>query len=517
MKKTNYWIPVILFSLWPFIGFYSSNAKEAPNIESLFYLFLIFNLPIYIFLGIYSFLTKKKKLWPTKMANALCIFIVLLFQYNFIKLSLAGLSDFNRVHWLIWPPLLAIFAGLTLRFSGTNFTKILTTVGIVLNLMPVVNIATHIVQVNQESVGDFKDDPLDLENTNLKSKPNIYHIVLDAYAREDLLEKGFAYDNTGFSGKIRDRGFDIMPDSYSNYISTHISIPSTLQMNYPFVAGDKVPAGKFKLFNVTQGKNRFVSFIKRAGYRYVHFQNGYYDGGLCRGVEDECIYSQKPRPLRDTERNFLALTPGLFLVDKVFFKTAKFKSGVNEIRKWKENDKSDQPTYLYAHILNPHPPYLFQPDCSHRENAHEGMRDYAPEKYLTQVKCLSREVIKLIDAIKERDKNPIILIHADHGPYFGQSPLDGSDNIPFEALQRRFAILNAYHFSNHGCDQHLYDSISPINSLRLIISCLQGKQPPFLPDKHFLSKGIEHDTDHGYELREVFIPKKKIEGNNSAQ
>jgi hypothetical protein len=470
-------------------------------------MYFIINSPLFVFFGIAIKVLKNKE-WHFKIANSLCLFIVLFFQYNFIKITAASLSDISRVHWLIWPPLVAAICGITLKYSGRNFTKVLTTTGAVLLLLPFANIGAHLFQISGEQIEAVANDSLDLENITLKRKPNIYHIILDAYAREDLLNDEFDYDNSSFLNFLSQKKFKVLEDSYSNYISTHISIPSTLQMNYPFIAGDKIPSGKLKLFNVTQGKNRFVNFIKRAGYRYVHFQNGYYDGGLCRGTEDVCIYSQKPRPLRDTERSFLTLTPILFVLDKIFFKTAKFKSGVNEIRRWKEQDlksRNTQPTYLYAHILNPHPPYLFQPDCSHRENAHEGMRDYSPEKYLTQVKCLSREVEQLVESILKDKSNPIVVIHADHGPYFGQSPLEANKKIPFKALRRRFAILNAFHIPFESCRKHLYDRMSPINTLRLIVSCLQDTPPNLLQDRHYLPKGEEGETDHGYELQEVLI------------
>jgi hypothetical protein len=92
--------------------------------------------------------------------------------------------------------------------------------------------------------------------------------------------------------------------------------------------------------------------------------------------------------------------------------------------------------------------------------------------------CLNKEVIEGIDYILANDKSdPIIIIQSDHG-----SPL--LEPEPTKNNLVAFAILNVMRFPP-GCGQRFYDSISTINTFRLVFSCLENEPLPLLPDRHF--------------------------------
>ena len=62
--------------------------------------------------------------------------------------------------------------------------------------------------------------------------PDVYFIVLDAYARNDVLTEVYETDTSAFLDTLRDEGFYVADESYSNYAMTHLSLAATLNMRY---------------------------------------------------------------------------------------------------------------------------------------------------------------------------------------------------------------------------------------------------------------------------------------------
>ena len=62
--------------------------------------------------------------------------------------------------------------------------------------------------------------------------PDIYYIILDSYAREDILQDVFEYDNQPFLEELQERGFFIASRSHSNYGRTALSLASSLNMDF---------------------------------------------------------------------------------------------------------------------------------------------------------------------------------------------------------------------------------------------------------------------------------------------
>jgi hypothetical protein len=64
------------------------------------------------------------------------------------------------------------------------------------------------------------------------SKPDVYYILLDAYARDDALRDYYDHDNSEFTGFLKDKGFYIASDSTANYSMTRAAAPAVLNFDY---------------------------------------------------------------------------------------------------------------------------------------------------------------------------------------------------------------------------------------------------------------------------------------------
>jgi len=66
----------------------------------------------------------------------------------------------------------------------------------------------------------------------LKNKRDVYYILMDSYASQELLLDEFGFRQYRISTTIRDLGF-VMPEcSISNYDATPFSLSSSLNMTY---------------------------------------------------------------------------------------------------------------------------------------------------------------------------------------------------------------------------------------------------------------------------------------------
>ena len=67
-------------------------------------------------------------------------------------------------------------------------------------------------EINKESAGLNAGNPGNL--------PDIYYIILDSYARQDVLKEVGGYDNSDFINYLTSKGFYVASESCSKYTHT---------------------------------------------------------------------------------------------------------------------------------------------------------------------------------------------------------------------------------------------------------------------------------------------------------
>ena len=225
-----------LIAIFPIIYLYSETINEVPPQQMVLpiILMLIFST---VFVIILRFIFKDWK----KSALVVSLFLVLFILYSpvFAYLSGAFIGDFEvgRHRYLVI--LFAIpFFTLTYLIYKTkiqvgNVTLILNAVAISLILISSVNIGIYTFEKS------FYENDKNIEIVENKTlTPDIYFILLDAYAGEKVLKKYYNFDNSNFINSLRDRGFFVHNESYSNYANTIPSLGSTFNMEY-FDVDDK--------------------------------------------------------------------------------------------------------------------------------------------------------------------------------------------------------------------------------------------------------------------------------------
>jgi len=116
------------------------------------------------------------------------------------------------------------------------------------------------------------------------------------------------------------------------------------------------------------------------------------------------------------------------------------------------------------------------------------------ENYLEQLIFTNSKLEEIIDSLLEKSPiPPIIILQADHGPgpYWYDSSKDSNmlyGEYSKDEFKERTRILNAYYFPAGG-DQVLYDTISPVNTFRVLFNYYFHTDFKVLEDRNYWPVG----------------------------
>jgi hypothetical protein len=324
--------------------------------------------------------------------------------------------------------------------------------------------------------------------------PDIYVIVLDGYARQDVLESIYKYDNSKFIDWLEKRGFYVANNSHSNYVQTPYTMSSFWNLDYLQTWSSSYEYAQY-LFEPIQ-TNRVFRLLDDIGYTTVSFEGAAH----YTEIKKSDVYLSNFLPLNNFETLLLADSP-LEPFSNMFdlgiplntYKTHRERM-LYQLDMLKEIPASiPGPKIVYAHILAPHPPFVFYQDGGISEPQRpytlaEGTMFQDSEEayqngYREQVRFVNKEIMKVIDAILAESENPpIILLMSDHGPA-------SIFNWNFEdpgCLQERTSNLYAILLPGHKNDGTVYSSITPVNTFRVIFNTYFATDLPLLEDRSYM-------------------------------
>jgi hypothetical protein len=326
-------------------------------------------------------------------------------------------------------------------------------------------------------------------------RPDIYYIVLDGYARTDVMKELFGFDNEPFLKGLERRGFYVARRSTANYAQTPLSLASSL--NGTYINEHLHPSAHDKTqLRAWIGDGAVVRTLRGLGYRFVTFATGF----------DETEHPQadaylSPHPyLTDFQRLLLVRTPLASLQPDPSLRDPYAMSRERTLYLFDhlpEVARRPGPTFTFAHVVSPHPPFVFGEDgadVSPRRRSyflndgdvyrrHYGGADAYVRGYRDQAAFLTRQVERMIDRIiAGSPEPPVIILQSDHGSGLH---LD-TQSVERTDLHERMSILNAYLLPGLG-GEALYDSISPVNSFRVVLNAYFGTGLDLLPDRSYFS------------------------------
>ena len=344
-------------------------------------------------------------------------------------------------------------------------------------------------------------------------RPDIYLIILDAYARQDILQSRFGFDNRGFLDWLSSAGFFVASHSHANFPDTHYSLATTLnaehvhQLLSPELLAHSPEADRAgHQYLVSQIADRYVKksrvheLLDSAGYQFVSNDSGYRVTRRIPGSVREAL----GRGMTEFERSLLQITVLFPLLETTEDGEAAamtmYESVLRDLRELAAAEPGAVPTFYFYHFLSPHFPFSFNEDGSQRlrdplyarsawiEDRRNlpGYLDYYRTHYPRNVAGLNRHLQSTIESILERtQREAVIIIQSDHGSSLGYVPGSTAEtDIP-----ERFGILNAVFLPEGISRTDLTERFSAVNTFPIVFGSLFGLQLPKPEDRAFMATG----------------------------
>jgi hypothetical protein len=342
--------------------------------------------------------------------------------------------------------------------------------------------------------------------------PDVYYIILDSYARGDIYADMFDHNNAAFIDGLRGQGFYVAEESNANYIHTHLSLASSLNMGY---LQDLMPGIETQAVRLDRDGAIRHSLVRRTfeamGYRTVAFATGWstteiFDSDivLTPGMTEYERLSSR-LSLTPFESMLLSASAARLLLDLDSLRNtpvSAFIAGQMRSHSGVQRDiilgifdnlsrvpDIPGPKFVFSHIVSPHAPYLFAADGTYLWP--EGpftlvedidlRADVQRDLYVGQSVYVETRVQEVIQTILETSTRPVIIVvQSDHGPRYGEDWV----HPDADTARARAAILNAYYLPR-DCEEGLYPAISPVNTFRVVFACIAGNPPELLEDRSY--------------------------------
>ncbi|MHB8136285.1 MAG: sulfatase-like hydrolase/transferase [Anaerolineaceae bacterium] len=414
----------------------------------------------------------------------------LLIKFNPLGISI-GFVKLLVVYVTIYAALLLLIIK-TKRFPRNTifFLNLCTAALILYNLLPIVVYGIKTGNVQGPSADNFLF-------TNDNDQRDIYYIVLDAYARQDVLENIIGYDNSKLLTSLKNRGFYVPECALSNYDITEATIGSVLNIDYLQSLGvSESDIGEDSANNAKLiWNNKVWEYFKQKGYYFVTTKGYssfnditnsdlYLNYSLDQGKNDDISQQRFINLYLNTTIFRVATEIMINNPEKVthlpYWLTYSFNENteLNYLSSWynqnnfvfsslKKIPELQGNFLVYAHINSPHPPYVFRSDGSLNYPA-----ETTDEKisYANTLTYLNKKILEVVDQlIKKSDQQPIIIIQADHGIHSLTSGID------------KHKILSAYYLPGELITPP-YETITPVNNFRLVINNYFDPNVEILPD-----------------------------------
>lgn len=345
-----------------------------------------------------------------------------------------------------------------------------------------------------------------IANTTLKEKranstdslPDIYYILTDCYPSHGYQQEMLGIQNNFLDSLLTEKGFYVIKDSKSNYSNTAFSMASVFGMNYLMGVDTLYQMAPYYY-------NRSIQMVKRSPFVNLLENSGY-------NIYNLSIFDLGNRP---------ALRKDVFLsissTQIIFYNTAwncikrdllwqlwpgylekKKKEEKDNLRSWLGFQKDynskildslsimpllppgKQPVFLYAHLDMPHFPYFYDA----RGNAYPDELVFSDSMIIDKTRFAgyigyaNHKLDEIVSRLLEKTGGKaIIIVQSDHG----------LADMDWSRKEDAFRNFSAFYFPDK--DYHLlYDSMSNVNTFRVLLNKYFKQSLPLLPDRSYYIK-----------------------------
>jgi len=287
---------------------------------------------------------------------------------------------------------------------------------------------------------------------------------------------------------LEERGFFVDTQATAAYCYTALSLASTLNLGYlgEFLGQGLEGAGDWTPARDLVRDNRAVRFLREQGYSTVAFASEYQNVDMNTAEH----YLAPWWFLNDFEWMWAGRTTLVWLLNKSGYPVLHDhhrKRVLYPLEHLPQAGSSSAPKFVFAHVLSPHPPFVFRAD-GQPLNSGRMYTWVAPPRfeyirqYPEQIHFLNGKMKETITAILDGASTPpIIILQSDHGPYYGRGC--ESDSAP--CVEKSFGVLGAIYLPDGG--GKLYEGMNNANTFRVIFNSVFETRLEMLPSRLYSS------------------------------
>jgi hypothetical protein len=320
-------------------------------------------------------------------------------------------------------------------------------------------------------------------------KPDIYYIIFDSYSSSALLKTEFNFDNSQIENYLREKGFNIISGSKSNYNLTPFSISSIFNMNYlPHVDTSHILHLKDYLPAVDKVYlSGLLPYLEQKDYKINNHSLFDFKGHKSSVIPFDIwkvnkIYQQF-NIIKKTHNEIGWQLPSwvnLVLGDKNNYVANRDKHDSIALQHLMASiaNKEPGPQFTYTHFFLPHSPYSFDSSGKKIEPRYQMTSEEDKQAYVQQIIYANKIMARIVDSITaQSNNNAIIIIQGDHGYRF------------FDPGKKQLEFPNFNAILLPGNDYRLFsDTMTSVNTFRTVFNTIFNSNYPILPAETYFLK-----------------------------
>ncbi len=437
--------------------------------------------------------------------GALCTTLIVILVYHFDRLQIFFNATIGRLSGPL-PDVLLLAVLLVLAIlivmlarPGPNLTRIANVIAGVMLALPLATLLWQEAEADDATVRTLaaeQRDSLLAAARPVGSLPNIVHVVLDAYSRQDVLTNLYGFDNTPFLDSLRRLNFAVADRATTPYNQTMLAMTSVLSTDYLDPQAPLPPGVSLRRSLRKQLQdNPVMGALSRLGYQTAALDVRY----------DPIRMDQVDRLLgRHWISNFGMTTLERSLLHRLALRLGFVEASLpRDMFETPYERELTSPFFLYVHALAPHPPFdvnrhgePMEPeggwrglaDGSHFTDGNPERRRIYRDGYVEKLQFTNQLVLAYLTRLVQEVPDPkVILVHGDHG---GGMQFD-QNSLEYTCAAERFSPLLAVYASDGRLQQALPPDLNLVNLYRVVFNTYIGTQLPLLPAQSTFADWLE--------------------------
>ena len=447
---------------------------------------LLFAVPFIVY-GIVFLLVRSS---PKANAISFCILLVFFF--------LGELKDMLRIHWpsgpfqkytVLVPVTLIVLCMLCWFLSRTRHD--LRRIVLFFNLIFILFIIIEAATLEQKRTPAAYPPPAALSFNPCSdcATPDIYYIIFDGYASSDMLRHDFGFANDSIENFLHESGFRVIPHSRSNYNLTPFSIASIFDLYYLPRTDTSIDYYLKNYLPATQAvyTSALPSLLEKQGYSFINHSIFNFAGHpstikpfdiwkVSKLYQQHNILKKMDNEIGWQYPSWLHVKIGPSPLGYISTRDAHDSAALKQLFTT-IGEKRTKPAFVYTHIFIPHSPYSFDSTGHKIIPSFEMTVPQDKAAYVQQLQYANSLMMQIVASIQKKSKPSVIIIQGDHGYRFFDNEKKEAEFHNFNAM---FFPSNDYHLLN--------DSLTSVNTFRVVLNSLFRQQYPMLDDRFLFLK-----------------------------